>query len=428
MLTNDVFQCRRGCFAPLVYVLLSFLVNAPSVLAQELYQFNPAERQTLAALVLSPVAQPAVVSSNRYANLSSAAELGKTLFFDPMLSANQAISCASCHQPGKYFTDGKKLAKGTRQLQRHTPTVVGLSSQYWFYWDGRRDSLWAQALTPIEAEGEMAGDRVSIVRYVATNKVLAQSYRHIFGEFPGQIFDPGLPKRASPIGNTKLAAAWQQLGVSQQKAINRVFVNLGKAIAAYEHTLRPQVSRFDYFVEAIQQGRLEQAKMLLNEKEVKGLRLFIDMNKTQCLQCHNGSMFSNGEFHNTGTGRFSGAHIDYGRAFGLPALVLDEFNCLGDYSDAAPEDCDALRFLTQDQHANLNGAFKTPSLRNIAKTAPYFHDGRFGNLWQVLQYYAAPPSSGKQGLNELKPSGLNLQQNQQLMAFLRSLSEVGAEL
>jgi len=149
----------------------------------------------------------------------------------------------------------------------------------------------------------------------------------------------------------------------------------------------------------------------------------MDAGKTQCLQCHNGPTLSNGDFHNIGTGTFSGEHLDFGRVFGLQAVLIDEFNCLGPFSDARAKDCTELRFLNKRQHVPLEGSFKTPSLRNVAQTAPYFHDGSKATLEEVLAHYNMPPSKNQVGDHELKALGLTAKELEQLAAFLLTLSD-----
>jgi len=145
--------------------------------------------------------------------------------------------------------------------------------------------------------------------------------------------------------------------------------------------------------------------------------------KTQCLQCHNGPAFSNGDFHNIGTGNFSGEHLDFGRVFGLQAVLIDEFNCLGPYSDAKPDECTELRFLKQDAHVPLEGSFKTPSLRNVAATGPYFHDGSRQSLEEILAHYSVPPDMKVSGGHELRRLDLSGEEIAELASFLRTLSE-----
>ena len=127
---------------------------------------------------------------------------------------------------------------------------------------------------------------------------------------------------------------------------------------------------------------------MLSPQEVRGLRLFLT--KGQCVTCHNGPLLTDHAFHNTGVPPIDGANPDRGRADGLRKLLQDEFNCLGRYSDARPEQCGELQFLAKEDPGQL-AAFRTPSLRNVAERAPYMHAGQFSTLERVVQHYAASP-------------------------------------
>ncbi len=128
-------------------------------------------------------------------------------------------------------------------------------------------------------------------------------------------------------------------------------------------------------------------------------------------------MLTNGDFHNIGTGGFSGQKLDFGRFLGIQAVVQDAFNCLGEYSDAKPESCSALRFLSKQVHGDSQGAYKTPSLRYLNQTIPYFHDGRFSTLEEVISHY----TSINQDSTELPPLSLSSKEQQQLIQFIHLL-------
>ena len=377
--------------------------------------WSAAERQLLLSLALPGPPPPS--PSNRVADDPRAATFGRALFFDRRLSGDGRRSCASCHDPQRHYSDGRQRALGVAELDRNTPSLIGTAYQSWFYWDGRRDSLWAQALVPFEAPAEMAGSRLAVVRTVGNDTDYRRRYRALFGAFPPALLAPQLPVHAGPLGDAAARRAWDGLSHRQQQQINTVYANLGKTIAAFERTLLPAPSRFDDYLYRLRRG--DPAAGLLSDAEIAGLRLFIDAGKTRCLQCHNGPLLSNGGFHNIGSGNFDGPRLDFGRRFGLAAVLRDEFNCLGPYSDAAPDDCLELRFLNRAGHQPLAGAFKTPTLRNVAATAPYFHDGRFASLRQVLSYYNDPPAQAE----ELRPLRLTTDELDQLEAFLSSLSE-----
>ena len=403
-----------------VCLLLSVIVllSQGNVFANDLW--TDAELGIIESLWLERLPSVPSSPSNRYADNKQAEVLGKQLFFDENLSVNNQLSCASCHIPEKFFTDGLSLSKGVNETGRNSISVVGSSWQRWFYWDGRKDSLWSQALIPFEAPHEMGSSRVAIVKAIANNENYRKQYEAIFGAMPVAIRPDLLPEQAGPFGSNKVKSAWFRLSKPLKKSVNRVYVNIGKALEAYQRTLHFRPSRFDQYVASLQIP-VKERQSILSADEIAGLKLFIDAGKTQCLQCHNGPLFSNKEFHNVGSGVFSGGKLDFGRVFGLQTVLIDEFNCLGPYSDADPSECSALRFLNKSPHIPLQGAFKTPSLRNVSATAPYFHDGRFNTLKQVIEHYRNPPQ--KNGQHELLALELTDKEVAQLVSFLISLSE-----
>lgn len=156
---------------------------------------------------------------------------------------------------------------------------------------------------------------------------------------------------------------------------------------------------------------------ILTKEEVAGLELFVG--KANCTQCHNGPLFTNNEFHNTGVPRRPELPIDDGRLTGASAVLKDEFNCQSRWSDAR-EGCAELKFLVTDEHT-LQRAYKVPSLRNVAAHAPYMHGGQFATLRDVLEHYHRAPQAPA-GHTELKPLRLKAGELRQLEAFLRALS------
>ena len=209
--------------------------------------------------------------------------------------------------------------------------------------------------------------------------------------------------------------------------MNRAFANLGKAIAAYERTLRYGESRFDRYARAVLAGEPD-GRQALSAQEVAGLRLFLG--KGQCATCHNGPLLTDQHFHNTGVPARDPARPDRGRAAATAAVLADEFNCAGRYSDAPPQGCQELRFMAVDPVA-MEGAFKTPSLRNVALRAPYMHAGQLATLEAVVEHYARSPAApvghselahAGTGHAERQPIRLSAQERLDLVAFLRSLS------
>ena len=137
--------------------------------------FTEHEQSIITSFSLSRLQAP-VTESNQYAENPQAAKLGEQLFHDPQLSSNGKISCASCHDPQQHFTDGKDKSEGLGKLNRNTPALAGAAWNQWQYWDGRRDSLWSQALTPLEAQDEMGTTRVGVAQLIVGDKNYRRQY------------------------------------------------------------------------------------------------------------------------------------------------------------------------------------------------------------------------------------------------------------
>jgi len=170
-------------------------------------------------------------------------------------------------------------------------------------------------------------------------------------------------------------------------------------------------------VEALLNSDRRSAAALLSADEIAGLRLFIGA--ARCIDCHNGPLFTNNDFHNTGVPADPNLPEDTGRALGALQVLADEFNCLSPYSDAEPWQCAELNFLAAEGET-LMRQFKPPSLRNVAERAPFMHAGQFETLEQVLRHYNTAPRAPA-GHSELEPLGLNETQIAQIIAFLRTL-------
>ncbi len=354
---------------------------------------------------------------NAVADDPRAVEFGRRLFFDPRLSANGQVACSTCHQPIKNFTDGLAKARGLGESRRNTRSIVGAAYSPWQYADGRKDSLWSQALAPLEDINEHGGTRMQYARFIASDTQYRKNYEDIFGPLPDFSDSARFPADAAPSSDPLINAAWSGMSATDQKTVNRVFANLGKALAAFERRQNPAPARFDRYVSALSAGARSKAQEILNTDEVMGLRLFIG--KARCIECHNGPLFSNNEFHNTGVLTFPGDLPDRGRIEGLRQVRADEFNCLGEYSDAREQDCAELRFARDD--ATLVGAIRTPSLRNVADTAPFMHKGQIATLPEAIEHYRLAEDAII-GHNEAKPLALSRRERRQLVSFLRTLS------
>lgn len=373
-------------------------------------RWSASERAEIAKLRISTLPPLPRDPSNRVADDSAAAALGHALFFDDRLSANGKVSCGTCHDPAREFQDGVPLGVGVGTAGRRTMPVPATAHGAWFFWDGRADSQWAQALGPLESAVEHGTDRVAAVRVVATHHRAA--YERVFGALPSL---SGLPAAAGPVDDPVRRTAWLRIAPARRQEIGRVYANIGKAIAAYERGLAYAPARFDRYADAIVAGRPPRPADLLTPDEQAGLALFIG--KGNCTQCHGGPLLTDGHFHNIAT-QLTAA--DSGRAVGVRLALASEFRCTGPYSDAAPDDCSELRFADTDS-PELLGAFKTPSLRGVAGRAPFFHGGQAATMAAVMDHYAAPPRA-LVGTSELKTVRLSARERAQLEAFLRTLS------
>ncbi|MFN8503391.1 cytochrome-c peroxidase [Kouleothrix sp.] len=378
--------------------------------------WSQAEVATLRGLWIGSLAPLPPDPSNRLADDTRAAALGQQLFFDTRLSVNGQVACATCHLPARDFQDGKPLGQGVGTTARRTMPLAGTAYSPWLFWDGRKDSLWAQALGPLESAVEHGGSRGQYAHLI--DQHYRAEYEAVFGPLPSLADAARFPAAAGPVEDAAARAAWQRMAPADRDAVSRIYANIGKAIAAYERTIMPGASRFDQYVAALLQNDSAGMRAALSADEQAGLRLFIG--KGQCVNCHNGPLLTNNDFHNTGVPAAPGLPADSGRAQGVRQVLADEFNCLSAYSDAAPEDCGELRFAKADDHA-LERQFKPPSLRNVAERAPYMHAGQFASLREVLEHYNRAPAAPA-GHSELKPLQLSERELGQIEAFLRSLS------
>ena len=313
--------------------------------------------------------------TNKYADDPRAAELGRKFFFETRFSSNGKVSCATCHMPERQFQDDVDLATGVGKTGRRTMPIAGTAHSPWMFWDGRKDSQWSQALGPLESPVEHGGKRGQYVQLVAAR--YADEYKAVFGD--------------ADFADT-----------------TRVFVNIGKAIAAFERKIQFGESRFDKFA-ATGEG--------LTREEIAGAKLFVG--KANCVQCHNGPLLTDNVFHNTGVPARADLPEDIGRAQGAKQVLADEFNCRSKWSDAKPGQCSELEYMVAEGH-ELERAYKTPTLRSAASRAPYMHAGQIRTLADVLDHYNRAPKAPA-GHSEVQPLELSKQELRQLEAFIRTL-------
>jgi cytochrome c peroxidase len=373
--------------------------------------WNPDDLAKIKGMSLAGLAPLKPDPSNRFGDDPAAAALGKALFFDPRFSANGAVSCSSCHVPATQFQDGLPLGQGVGTAARRTMPIAGSAYLQFLFWDGRKDSQWSQALGPVENPVEHGSDRAMVVRLVAAN--YRAEYEPVFGALP----DPeNLPMHAAPVGSAEAMAAWQALTIEEQRSINLVFANFGKAIAAFERTITFPRTRFDDYADAVVAKNDALANEILTEQERAGLRLFLGQS---CVTCHGGPMLNDGLFHNIGLPEQDPA-TDGGRSASVLVVQQDPFNCAGEFSDADPAKCLKLKLLHADD-PKLVGAFRSPSLRGVAQRPPYMHDGKFATLHDVLVHYNNAPKAVF-GQSEIAVLRMTEQQLIDLEAFLKTLN------
>lgn len=367
--------------------------------------------------------------SNAVVDNPTAISLGHKIFFDTRFSANGKISCASCHQPEHFFSDNLDTGKGLKKLTRNTPSIVGASRNIWFFHDGRNDNLWSQAMGPLENPLEHGGNRSQFAHIIFSDPILRQEYSSLFGSIPDISNIKRFPKNAGPLKKESLLKAWQAMNKADQKIITDIFVNVGKVIAAYETQLQPAASRFDYYVKSLLDNNVDNMKKSLSENEIKGLQLFIG--EGRCTTCHSGAMFSDQGFHNISVQPRISEKYDWGRYTGAKHVIQSPFNCRSEYNDTPSingvKQCDELKYMIMDRHETF-GAMKTPSLRNVTRTAPYMHAGQYKTLKEVLNHYNEPPALTNRRSPLFRDIDLNDSKIEQLEEFLFTLeSPVAAD-
>lgn len=389
--------------------------------------FTPEERSTILDW-LGPLPDEIPADpSNAVADDDGAAALGQALFFEEAYSSTGDISCATCHDPRAAFDESRETntSEGLEFTDRSSMSVLNGAfaeaseeASPWQFWDGRADSQWAQALAPPESEVEMGSTRVRVALVVYDD--YRDEYEAVFGGFPTLHDSEGNP--LAPEDAKPGRESWETLEPAVQDAFTEVYVNYGKAIAAYERRLISRNSRFDIFWQELDDGAADSAT--LTDLEKQGLRVFIG--KARCLGCHSGPNFTDGQFHNTAVPQV-GEHVepsDDGRAVGLRAALDSPFNCAGRWSDHPDKSACAVTNVG-DGEGEL-GAFKTSSLREIAHRAPFMHTGGVATIEQAIQHYdlggAAPGLFAGQRDELMRPIGLSSPDRTALAAFLRALN------
>jgi cytochrome c peroxidase len=418
---------------------------------------------------LANLGDPELDASNKYLKNPAAIRLGHLLYFDRDLSGPATwldvlgnptpshradrggamkISCATCHDPahggGDLTSRPGHVSIGAGSYDVNGQQTLNAAHYKLLYWNGRADSLWSQAAQVMESTVSMNGNRIAIVRTVAAKYRAAcdalfrdkAGNPELLPDLPPTLVDgkPGEP-------------AFDGLPEAERAAINRAYSNISKAIGAYEWELTSRDSDFDRYVNG-DRGRLSPAA-------VRGLKLFTG--RAACIDCHSTPLLSDGRFHNIGvpqrgtgvptesdcpagsprcdcaTGKIVAGQscFPWGAFFGLFRLantpVPNSFRRDSEFSDLEPGAKAELAAQFQAQavpSAATIGAWRTPSLRDVALTAPYMHDGIYQTLDEVIGHYdrgGTAEASGRKAV-ELSPLLLSARDRLDLAEFLRTLT------
>jgi cytochrome c peroxidase len=436
------------CFSR-VFGMLLVVSTLTLVLGQSRIAWLPAELQAIRQIWIGSLGAEPIDPTNAVAEDARAATLGHKIFFDTAFSEDGSVACATCHRPEIAFADNNQLAEGRGTAARNTPTVIGSAFGQFQFWDGRSDSLWSQALGPMESAVEHGTNRIFVAREIF--KRYRAEYEALFGVMENLEDATRFPTQTESFVTSSVQVAWDNMRLTDQQVVLRIFSNVGKAIAAYERLLRPAAAPFDQYAEAILETNDSNGLIAISEAAQAGLRLFIG--KANCIACHSNALLNDQNFYNTGipTNQTLG-EADPGRSRGLVQLERSGFTCMSIFSDSTSP-CQATRAvlgnvatgsentataLVQTSSSNNSpddvvevtnttafkqwlSAFKTPSLRNVARTAPYMHAGQFNTLKQVVVHYnrALVAATGE---TQIKPLGLIDQEVEQIVAFLQTLN------
>ncbi|MBI4911068.1 MAG: c-type cytochrome [Acidobacteria bacterium] len=277
------------------------------------------------------------------------AELGKLLYFDKRLSADNTVACASCHSPKFGYTDGAPVSTGIRGQKggRSAPTVINRAYSLNQFWDGRAASLEEQAKGPIQNPIEMGTTHEAVVKKLRGIGGYRAMFKKVFG--------------------------------TEDLTIDHVAM----AIATFERTVLSGNSAFDRYNAG--------SKSAMTAAQIRGRNLYL--NKAKCDKCHEGINFTSNAYHNIGVGTDK-ANPDEGRS----VVTKNEADW---------------------------GAFKTPTLRDIARTGPYMHDGSLKTLEEVVDYYDKGGNKNKNLSEDMKPLKLTDQEKKDLVSFLQALNGEG---
>jgi cytochrome c peroxidase len=406
----------------------------------------------LSPAVLPP---PPEDASNVWADDEAAAEFGRLLFFEPrfagslldgdndgtefalgMKGESGKVACAGCHVPEQGFSDTRTIRRqislGSGWGLRRAPSLLDVGQSKLLMWDGRRDSLFSQTFGVLESEVEMNSSRLYAAQRVFEHH--KQAYEALFGPLPPLDDTARFPALAADETGCRTldrdskckgvmrgapgdGAEYDGLSPEDQEAVTRVWVNVGKALGAYQRLLTCGPSRFDDWIHGDEQA--------LDRAEQRGAGLFVG--KAGCVACHGGPFLSDEAFHNVGLQPKLVATVfidldDPGAGSGLPAAQGDPLNVQGVFSDG-----DDGR-LPVEVGPEYLGAFRTPRLRCVAERPSFMHTGHMSSLDEVVEFFdRGGDSFGFLGEKEISPLDLSERERADLVAFLKALTGPGPD-
>ena len=309
-------------------------------------------------------------------------ELGRQLYFDPRLSRDGTVSCASCHHPDKGYAFDTQFGVGVKGQEggRNSPVSYNRILSGPQFWDGRADSLEAQAVGPIANPIEMGFTHDECVERLETIEGYRIQFEKIFPDSGVTIDNVG-----------KAIASFERVVVTGPSPadyyepvllVESQFPELVKDLEAFEEE---DPDSFDFYMEAVENSE----KNPMSEAAIRGRKLFFDK-RSNCSTCHTGANFSDEQYHNLGVG-------------------MDT------------EKPDLGRF-DQTKENKDRGAFKTPTIRNVALTAPYMHDGSQKTLEEVVEWYAKGGHANDHLSDKVKKLDLTDQEKSDLVAYMKALT------
>ena len=393
---------------------------------------------------LGPLLEPELDVTNRYDGNSAAIALGQALFFEKRYSKalrlashlgavgdSGKVACTTCHDPNGGFSDTKSIPNnmsvGVLWTTRNSPSLV--NTVYYknvHGWDLRQDSLWNQGTTTPETGTNSAGDRCDYAHMLY--KFYKDQYNAIFEEPLPDELDPMHPDAARfpPLcrPNATTPGNWEKMPAADKAIINRIMVNQGKAVAAYESRLVSRNSAFDRYISG-------EDKAALSYQEKRGLKLFIG--KASCVDCHSTPFFTDLKAHNLGVPQV-GPNVpaeDLGFYGGISQFNSNSFRADSVFSDNPEEGKLRNAWLLEPLMAKSKpddtdkGKFRTQTLRNLAQSAPYMHTGGIDTLRRVVEFYnQGGGATGFAGVKDpkLRPLLLTEEEIDDLVAFLHTLN------